>query len=209
MDPRSTPPCRLQHLPGPFTTLVTVCYVPSNIVVLGYCVWYPKKHSTANYFAFCFLDFAIAHACTTKSRRSPPRSQHSVCMSYRARSHSNKKVCHLAGTQTAFVSRPIATRPRASLHMNYISSVDPRRALFSMVNHEFVLDTNTGKKIGLRINNSNTVVAVHTDTIADAVGLHVGDEVLAVDGVACTENKSAVQVRIERGGDELPCPAPV
>ena len=54
-----------------------------------------------------------------------------------------------------------------------------------MVESVFILPVLEGQRIGLRINNSNIICAVHPGTTAANVGLKVDDLVVAVDDVEC------------------------
>ena len=46
------------------------------------------------------------------------------------------------------------------------------------------------QRIGMRINNSSVVCAVHAGTSAANAGLHLGDLVVAVDNIQCTADVS-------------------
>ena len=90
----------------------------------------------------------------------------------------NLSFCLSVATVRAWLTRTLLTRARL-----------PRPLA-----HSFTLPVIEGQKIGLRINNSNIVCAVHPNTAAATAGLHVGDLVVAVDGSDCTADVTAVQL---------------
>jgi hypothetical protein len=60
--------------------------------------------------------------------------------------------------------------------------------------HEFSIPLGPNVKVGCRMNNSDEVVAVHPDTPAANAGVRVGDLILAVDDVECTEGVNALKL---------------